>query len=270
MRFEYIGKTKAKLAGIEILSKKDGQTDLRPAVSVSLLVVQPNNTLNMLGPRVRQFFYQKTNKATEVQGTLDGVPMVSDLAQLTDEAKLLGSQSCGKWEQSGCTLRLYLGISGHQDITLRDGTVRKVNFACKEGGAVEWTFDVYTEDVDAETIGELGVLKNHDLDIELTAPELISAQKDVEDGAGKTKAKAAAAIKDKGEAAAPASPFADTPNSTVVTIKGRKGKGLGTDEEQAARQAEVLAKDSSQAWPFPDPDKAKAQTPEEAFSGTAH
>lgn len=73
--------------------------------------------------------------------------------------------------------------------------------------------------------------------------------------------------------AAAASPFVDQPSSTVVTIKrGRKGKGsgLGTDEEQAARQAEVLAKDSSQAWPFPDPDKAKAQTPEEAFSGTAH
>lgn len=261
MRFELIGKQKATLTDIDPQSLKQGQTDLKPAVALTIKVTMANTSMNMLHKSLRTFFYEKAPASKEIQGTLDGVAPVSDLAALTEPANWLGAQQWAE-EQTGCKLVIHLGVS---TITLKDGTLQKLRFECKEGGAVDWRFVFYTAtDLDAETLGDLCVLKNHDLDIELTAPELISAQKDVEDGAGKGKGKSTFA-------AAPASPFADQPSSTVVTIKpSRKGKGLGTDEEQAARQAEVLAKDPSQKgdWPFPDPDKV--QTPEEAFSGTAH
>lgn len=86
--------------------------------------------------------------------------------------------------------------------------------------------------------GELGVLKNHDLDIELTAPELISAKQ------GSIEA---------GEKVAP--------------INGKRGKGLGTDAEQAERQAEELAKDPTQKWDWPFPGGGP-KTPEEALAGS--
>src|SRR6185369_10045710 len=50
--------------------------------------------------------------------------------------------------------------------------------ATQQGGTVEHNFQFYTaEHVDAEIIGELGILKSLERDIELTAPEIISQQK---------------------------------------------------------------------------------------------
>lgn len=262
MRFELIGKQKATLTDIDPQSLKQGQTDLKPAVALTIKVTMANTSMNMLGKTLRAFFYEKAPASKEVQGTLDGVPPVSDLAALTEAAKWLGAQQWAE-EQTGCQLVVHLGVS---TITLKDGTLQKLRFEPKEGGAVDWRFVFYTStDIDAETLGDLCVLKNHDVDIELTGPEIISSkQKSIEEPAGK----------EKKSTAAPASPFIDQPSNTVVTIKGRKGKGgLGTDEDQAARQAEVLAKDPTQvvskdAWPFPNPEE-KAQTPEQAFAGTA-
>lgn len=243
MRFELIGKTKATLTDIDIQSLKQGQTDLKPAVALTIKVPMANTSMDMLHKSLRTFFFGKASSAAkEVQATLDGIAPVSDLPALTEAAKWLGAQNWDE-EQTGCTLVIYLGVSR---IKLQDGTLQKLRFECKEGGAVEWRFVFYTSDVDAETIGELAVLKNHDLDIELTAPELISA-KQANINAGEK----------------------------VTPIKGAKGKGkgLGTDEDQAERQAKVLAQDPSQkgAWPFPNPDvvRGSPQTPEEALAGSA-
>jgi len=233
MRYELIGKTKSTLVDIDIQSLKQGQTDLKPAVALTFKVPLANTSMDMLGKSLRAFFFEKASSAAkEVQATLDGIAPVSDLPALTEAAKWLGAQNWDE-EQTGCMLVIHLGVS---KIVLHDGTLQKLRFECKEGGAVEWRFMFYTADVDAETIGELGVLKNHDLDIELTAPELISAkQGSIEAG------------------------------EKVTPIKGKRGKGLGTDADQAERQAKELAKDPTQKgdWPFPgEPPK----TPEEALA----
>lgn len=237
MRFELIGKTKATLTDIDIQSLKQGQTDLKPAVALTIKVPMANTSMDMLHKSLRTFFFSKASSAAkEVQATLDGIAPVSDLPSLTEAAKWLGAQNWDE-EQTGCTLVIYLGVS---KIVLHDGTLKKLRFECAEGGAVNWTFSFWTSDVDSETIGELGVLKNHDLDIELTAPELISAkQANIEAG-------------DK-----------------VTPIKGKRSKGLGTDADQAERQAEVLAKDKTQVvsqadWPFPG---GGPKTPEDALAG---
>lgn len=238
MRFELIGKTKATLTDIDIQSLKQGQTDLKPAVALTIKVPMANTSMNMLDKTLRTFFFGKpASAAKEVQATLDGIASVSDLPALTEAAKWLGAQNWDE-EQTGCTLVIHLGVS---KIVLHDGTLQKLRFECKEGGAVEWRFVFYTADVDAETIGELGVLKNHDLDIELTAPELISAKQ----------------VK-----------LEDADGGKVTPIKGKRGKGLGTDAEQAERQAQVLAQDKTQVvsqadWPFPG---GGPKTPEDALA----
>lgn len=179
MRFELIGKTKATLQSIEILSLKMGQTDTKPAVALSFKVTRSNDALNMLDPALRPLLFTKGNPNKADQATLDGVQPVSDLNQLTDVAQRMGTIAWDD-EQTGSALVLYHGIGKKPKMILRDATLKKLKFDNLEGGAVDFFFQVHSADVDAEVIGELGVLKSHDIDIEFTAPELVT-QKQIGD-----------------------------------------------------------------------------------------
>ena len=136
-----------------------------------------NSALSMLSPKLLPFLYER-NSAAATQGTLDGVPVVSDMPAITAEAKSLGAFSWDK-EQTGCKMVVYQGVTGNADIRLKDGTLSIQKIDPKEGGAVDITFDFAVSDLDAETMGELAVLKNHEVDIELTAPDIISQQQDL-------------------------------------------------------------------------------------------
>lgn len=175
MRIEFAGKTKAIISDIDIQSLKMGQTDVVPAVCLTLKLTLANSTLKMLDPTLLQFLFEKGVPAAATQQVLDGVAVISDLPQLTDAAMALGALN---WdgEQTGAALTIYQGVTGDQDIKLKDCTVRKPKIEPKEGGAVEWKLEVYTSDVDEHTIGALGVLKSLTRDIELEAAKAVSAQ----------------------------------------------------------------------------------------------
>lgn len=200
-RFELIGKTKATIQDIDIQSLKMGQTDVKPAVSLTFKVPLPNARLSMLSATLRDFLYENNVGKSNTTATLDGVEVVSDKPNLTESAVALGALNW-EYEQTGCTLKIYSGATGHGNITLRDGTVRKMKIDCKEGGTVDHYFQFYTADVDAETIGELGILKSLERDVELTAPEIISQQKTIEDDSEEklTPASALAAAQAKADA----------------------------------------------------------------------
>lgn len=182
MRIEFIPKTKSTLVDITVLSLKMGQTDTRPALCVNFKTPMPNTVLNALDKRLRTVFYEKNGNAAKTQQHLDGVDQVSDLPQLTELGTKLGPI---QWpdEQSGSKLMIYHGIGAHPAWTLKDGTVRKIKCDAKEGGTVDVHWQFYTADVDAETIGELAVLKSHEVDLELTAPEIVS-QAQIDDELG--------------------------------------------------------------------------------------
>lgn len=251
MRFELISKTKATLVDIDIQSLKMGQTEVVPAVALSFKVTLANSALAMLDKALLTFLYAKGNSGAAAQATLDGVEVVSEFPSLTPAAVMLGDLSPKEGnEQTGCKLHIHVGATGHADIKLVDGTATVKKISPKEGGAVDFLVVFYTSDVDAEVLGELGVLKSHDLDIELAAPELISAQKRI-DGATTADGKGTVA----------ANP------GTVTPIKGKKLTGkLGTDADQAERQAKVLAEDDAKGkpvWPFPN---AEPGSPAAAFN----
>lgn len=178
MRIEFAGKTKAVISDIDIQSLKMGQTDVVPAVCLTLKLTLANSTLSMLDATLLNFLFEKGLPAASQQSVLDGIPVVSELPQLTDAAMALGALN---WdgEQTGAKLLIYQGVTGDQDITLTDCTVRKVKIEGKEGGAVEWKLEVYTSDVDEHTIGALGVLKSLTRDIELVAASAVSAKQRV-------------------------------------------------------------------------------------------
>jgi hypothetical protein len=189
MRIEFTGKTKATIVDVDIQSLKMGQTDVKPAVSLHLRFTLANSTLKMLDKNLLPFLFEKSSGKIE-QKTLDGIAVVSELPQLTDLAIALGALN---WdgEQTGCTLMIYQGVTGDQDIRLQDCTVRKIKIEPNEGGSVEWHMQVYTSDVDQEIIGALGVLKSLERDVELTPPSAASEkQRSIDDGATLTPEKA--------------------------------------------------------------------------------
>lgn len=186
MRIEFIGKTKATISDIDIQSLKQGQTDVVPAVCLHLKLTLANNTLKMLDKNLLGFLFEKGTGKGDPQRALDGVDVLSDLPQLTDLAVSIGAIN---WdgEQTGSTLKIYQGVTGDQDIKLGDCKVHKVKIEPKEGGAVEWSLQVYTSDVDQETIGALGVLKSLTRDIELEAAQPASKQRTLDEGKGDKK-----------------------------------------------------------------------------------
>lgn len=189
MRLEFIPKTKATFTAIDIQSLKMGQTDVVPAVCVHLKITQANSTLKMLDKNLLPFLYQKG--ATPNQQALEGVPVISDHPTLSPIAEALGALN---WdgEQTGVTLKIYQGVTGDEDITLSDCTVRKVKIDPHEGGAVDYHLQVWTSDVDQDTIGALGVLKSLDRDIELIPAAPVKQRRIDDDGEKNTPEKALA------------------------------------------------------------------------------
>jgi hypothetical protein len=247
VKFEIVGKTKATLADIDIQSLKRGQTEVVPAVALTFKVTMANHALAQLDKALLHFLYAKASAGAAGQATLEGVAVVSDMPALTPAAVKIGTIGWDD-EQTGAKLTIYQGATGHGDIRLKDCTVKVKKLDPKEGGTVDFYLSVYTADVDAETLGDLGVLKSHDLDIELVGPEVAKSGKQKE--------------------------LEPPPAGKVTPIKPNKKGALGTDAEQAQRQADVLAQDKTQvvpvgAWPFPTPDKASPRTPEEALAAGA-
>lgn len=245
MRFELVGKTKATITDIDIQSLKKGQTEVVPAVALTLKIMLPNARLSMLNATLLPFLYVAASPGANAQATLDGVDVVSDMPALTPAAVAIGPLGWDD-EQTGCELIIHLGVT---IITLKDGKVRVKKITPKEGGAVEFSVSFYTADVDAEVLGELGVLKSHDLDIELTLPELLQ-QKLPDDAAPAQDATdifvdAHAGVDPTDAPVTREDVFPTQPSTVPVTTKRRRG--LGTDAEQAERQARELAKDPTMA-----------------------
>lgn len=241
-RLELIGKHKATIVAIEILSLKMGQVDVQPAVCLSLKVSLPNGKLSMLDATLRDFLYE--NNTPAAQAVLDGVDVVSDKPNLTPAAMALGALHW-EYKQTGCTLIIYSGVSGHGDIRLKDGEVRKLKLDAKEGGTVDHYFQFYTADVDAETIGELGILKSLERDIEMTAPEIISQQQSVEEEETPEDALAATVAAEGNEASKDAGgwpfPTGTGTDASDVEVSNKRPRAAAANKGKAEAETEKAA-----------------------------
>lgn len=170
-KFALIGKTKVKLTNITPLALKQGQKDLKPAVAIRCKYRAPSTVLDMFDPGLRGFLFEK-NGNPQKQQTVEGVPAVS---QLSTAGLALGAFSWG-YEQTGCGFIVYRGATGSMDVRLKDATVKKVKFTPHEGDAVDIEWTVQSVDLDEETMGAIAVLKQHEVDVELTLPEVLQQQ----------------------------------------------------------------------------------------------
>jgi hypothetical protein len=176
MRFECIGKTKGKLLSVAPQTKKMGQKDLQAAVKLRVRAIVANSALEMIYPGLRQFFYESSNQAKTEQKQLDGIPVVTDMPQLKAIGELIPSFRPPKLQQTGCKFSLDYGTGGSANIILGGATVDKFKIDFQDGGMTPIEFDVYSTDVDHDTFGTLSMLVNHDIEFELTAPEVVQEQ----------------------------------------------------------------------------------------------
>ncbi|HEY8357015.1 MAG TPA: hypothetical protein VIL30_06095 [Ramlibacter sp.] len=165
-KFSLIGKTKVKLTNITPLAVKKGQKDLTPAVAIRVKYRAPSTALDMFDPALRGFLFEK-NGNPQKQTTLEGVPAVSQLSQA---GVSLGAFNWG-YEQTGCVFTIHRGATGDMNVKLSDATVKKVKFTPHEGDAVDIEFTVHAADIDAEIMGDVGILKQHEVECELELPE---------------------------------------------------------------------------------------------------
>ncbi|MGE4243666.1 hypothetical protein [Ramlibacter sp.] len=182
MPFSLIGKSNAKLTDVSPQSMKLGQQDLKPAIVLGFKYSGSNReVLNMLDATLLPFLYLK-NSAAATQGALDGIPVVSDMPQLSDAAKKMGGVL--KWddEQTGCKLIVYQGATGAADLKYVDCTRSIQKVVLHEGGTVDVHFTVYTAtDIDEEAAGAACLLLNHEMPIELTLPDVLTQQQTLEE-----------------------------------------------------------------------------------------
>lgn len=183
MRFGIAGKKKAKLCNVKIQSFKLGQKTTVPAVALRFMVPMSNDVLSQFDPLLRAFLYEKNGQGAKEQKQLEGIPVVSDLPQLRPAGEKLGELNW-KDEQTGSKLHIYQGVTGDGDIKLKDGKVHAFKLVPKDGGTTQVFFTFFATDIDAETLGALAVLHQHEVEIELEAPEVVDKQTNLDDSKG--------------------------------------------------------------------------------------
>lgn len=176
--FELIGRHQLTILSVDPQQLKLGQREMRPAVRLRVRVTKDNTVLDQFDPVLRNVLFE-ANSGAQVQGALDGIPVVSDRPQLTRFAKSIGESLNWEYKQGGTALRLYQGITGDMNIFPPKGDAEKFKLIAHEGGTVDVDFDYYCTDVDTDTMGQLSVLVKHTVSGEVVAPDVLPVQGEV-------------------------------------------------------------------------------------------
>lgn len=256
--FQILEMHEAHLASVTNRIEKHGEDDV-PAVSLGFSLTSANTILDSIDPAIRASLY----KAVDGQPDLPGVETSTPALRCNSfERHILPT----KYE--GWSLEVDDGIDETEPMVFGGTKVDKFQIEAKQGGSVVIRFRAGTSDVDAEKLGKLGMHVGQSIWIKLRAPEKQveqpvqpDAEDDDEPTAGDLFVNGAAGEDDgTGEdrplTEAEVFPGAQENKAVVPITTKRKRKGLGSDAEQAQRQAEELAKDPTQApadggCPFP-------------------
>ena len=160
-----ITNTAAKLKTLTPRIDKSGEDDVS-AVSLGLQIVGPNTLLDLLQPGLREALY----KAVEDQEQLPGVEESTPLLR-TQGIESVRLTACF----DGWTVCIDRGIDADDPIKLGASRVDKFVVAPSEGGSVDLSFRVGTNDIDQAEAGWLFGRLSHDLWITLRAPDKADA-----------------------------------------------------------------------------------------------
>lgn len=250
--------TEAHLATLTPRSQKHGDDEV-PAVSLGLELTVGNTLLDAIDPNIREALFKRIDGQPDLPGVESSTPVLR--CNTIDRVTL-------PTKYEGWTLEVDDGIDDTTPKAFGSCKVDKFSVEPKQGGSCLLRIRIGTSDLDAERSGMLGMHVGQSIWIKLRAPEKQveePVQPDAEDDdrptAGDLFVNGAAGEDDgTGEdrplTEAEVFPGAQENKAVVPITTKRKRKGLGSDAEQAQRQAEELAKDPTQVvpeavWPFP-------------------
>ena len=207
--FEIQTPTEARLTTFNVRTELLGEDPVL-AFSMTLKITTGNTFLDAISPTVREALY----KAVPDQEQLPGVEPVTPLLR----CKLLDSVPLTPCFE-GWTLFVDYGMDEGDPIAIGGAKVDKFRVAPKEGGTVELSFRVGSNDIDEEELGHLAGKLGQSIVITMKAPE---APAPVIDGT-------VAAFE------------ADHPDATDLFAAGREGEAEAGDADAPADHAELEA-----------------------------
>ena len=171
MTFELLTPTDAKLASFNIRNEKHGEDDVL-AFSMGLKITTANTFLDGLAPGLRESLFM----AVEGQEQLPGVEPATPLLRCKGIGRIELAASFEGW-----TLAVPHGLDEETPITVGGCRVDKWRVVPFEGGSVEVSCRIGSNDVDETELGKLGGKLGQVISLTLTAPKFI-APADVIDG----------------------------------------------------------------------------------------
>lgn len=241
--FELTTPTTAKLSTLTPRTEKHGDDDVS-AISMGLTIIGPNTLLDALSPNLRDALY--TAKPGEEE-QLPGMPVHTPLRRTKDIESLALA-----FKFEGWTLHIDYGIEGDTDPMVLGGCkIDKFKLVTMEGGSIELSFRVGTNDLDTREAGILFGEMGHDLTITIAAPERLPETEKP-----------------------PATPPSE--DERQATILGAMQDGAGPDEQdEDGSEGEGSDPDAAPAaepprgpaWPFPEETLRKQRAAAVAESG---
>jgi hypothetical protein len=172
MQFQLLNPTDVKVASVTVREEHHGD-DSVVALTMRLKLCGANTLLDALHADLRHAFYMAVPDQEQLPGVEPATPLLR-AKNILGEIPLTP-----KFE--GWTMRVQHGIDEDEPITLGSCRVDKFKLSVMEGGSVELSFNVGTNDVDPTELGILGAKLGQIVSITLTAP-LPAAAADVIDG----------------------------------------------------------------------------------------
>lgn len=244
MPFELEQMTKCRLAEVVVLSQKNRQPDENPGAKLSFEASLGNDVLAYFDGHLKSFlFTKKAGAGLSDQAVLDGVPVVSDMPNLTLIGARVGSLH---WEDelTGYELVIDHGMGGKSNLEVGDCIVGNFRMKPKNGGTVEVKFDVESADVSEAAFGKLAKMKSREIDVTLMPSE--SMQRELEPQQAKPKR-----------------------SKVIDGTKGHPalaGKAAGPEDsdseggERDASSEQPTDPQRGEGWPFPKDEFKSAET----------
>lgn len=171
--FELETATKTKITDVVVLSQKNRTPGENPGAALSFSMLLSNDAMSYFDGSLKSFLYgkQANGSAESAQAGIDAVEPVSDMPNLTNAGMKLKKLH---WDQeyTGYDLTIEHGMGGKSDLEIGDCTLSKFIFTPKEGGSFELQFLLESQDVAEKIFGKLATMKNTEVTILLTAPQV--------------------------------------------------------------------------------------------------
>ena len=246
--FEINTLTEATLATLTPRIQKHGDEDV-PAVSLGLELTVANTALDCIDPCIRDALFKRVDGQPELPGMEPSTPALrcNSFERVTLTTK-----------HEGWTLEVDDKLDESKPQVFGGCKVDKFNVEPLNGGSCRLRFRVGTTDIDATSSGMLAMHVGQSIWIKLRAPEKADEAPKPEPKKSDANDLFVQGAGDKQPDAQPSGqqqeggvwPFPNDPpasNVQVTKVSRKKLTGnLGTDADQARRQAEALAADPSQ------------------------